>query len=430
MQRLSLTAAIAIVVANMVGTGVFTSLGFQLLGLTDWRAIVALWLVGGLIALAGALTYAELASHLPSSGGEYHYLSALWHPRWGALSAWVSATVGFSAPTALASIAMGKYLQVYWPAVSAQGAATSIILLLALLHATSMRWGARVQVIFTTAKVLVMIGIIAVAFALPSAEPLLVSLNGLWAELGSQSFAVSLIYVSYAYSGWNAATYLAGEVKNPKITVPIALIGGTALVMLLYAGLNLSLLKLAPPAVLMGKVEVAAAAFTHRFGQEAGTLLSVLIAVLLVSTISAMSMAGPRLLAALGDAHNGLSWLAFRNKHNLPVGAIIIQTTIALAFVWTGTFEQVLVFSGGLLCLFTMLTTAAIFRLRIRVAQGLYPPDGSFRFKAWGYPIPPLVFLALNGYMLVFLALDRPTEMLYSLLLLLIGWGISSIKTG
>jgi APA family basic amino acid/polyamine antiporter len=415
--------ALAVVVANMVGTGVFTSLGFQLVGLTDWVTIVLLWLSGGVIAFCGALTYAELASHLPDSGGEYQYLTKLWHPALGFMSAWVSATVGFSAPIALAAIAMANYLQLFLPALDVRIMATAVIVGLTLMHSNFLNIGARFQVIFTVAKVILMVLIILIGLLF---APGVVPSKGfelVGKELLSSSFATSLVFVSYAFSGWNAATYISGEIKNPRFNIPVALLGGTMLVALLYALINYSFLAMAPASVLVGKLEVGKDAVTNFLGPTVGNATSAVIALLLISTISAMVFAGPRLLAALGDDVKGLSWLSIRNKVGLPYVAGIFQLAIALAFVWTGKFEQVLVFSGGILCLFTMLTTLSVFRLRYLVKQKVIvlPTQEDQPFKVWAYPLPPILFLALNGYMMYFLASSQPSEFIGSLVLVLAG---------
>ncbi len=433
-RRITLWTAIAIVVANMVGTGVFTSLGFQLFGLTDWVTIVTLWLVGGLIAICGALTYAELATHLPASGGEYQYLSRLWHPGLGFISAWVSATVGFSAPTALAAIAMAKYLQILIPGLSVQLVASAVVLGLTILHSISLQVGSRFQIYFTIGKVLMMVLIIglAIVFA-PGATPTL-GLHEVLGQIGSNNFATSLVYVSYAYSGWNAATYLAGEIQNPRRNIPIALLGGTAIVMVLYAAINYSFMAMAPIQALAGKLEVGTAAITHLFGLNFGLWMSAVIALLLVSTISAMTFAGPRLLAALGQDVKGLGWLARRNSHGLPWVASLMQLGIALLFIWTGTFDQVLVFSGGLLCLFTMITTLSVFRLRFTLKRGTLdvPKEvlTGHHFKTWAYPLPPLIFLALNAYMLVHLGLERPLVVMGSIGLVVLGMTVYVLTAG
>lgn len=425
--KISLVTAIAIVVANMIGTGVFTSLGFQLMGLSQLGTIIVLWLLGGLIAICGALTYAELAAHLPGSGGEYHYLSRLMHPGIGFMAAWVSATVGFSAPIALAATALAHYglpddghgflglgntgLKLF---------ASGVIITIAFIHSLSLKQGSRFQVFFTATKVLVMIGLIMAGAWLLVNNNATMEANGInpsvtsssgWREILSAPFATSLIYVSYSYSGWNAATYLSADVERPQRNVPLALLIGTALVTLLYVGVNWSFMQMAPATMLKGELEVGGAAINHAFGEAAGRSLSTLIAILLLSTISAMLMAGPRLLAALGAQVGKLSFLSWQTSGGLPWLATVMMTSISLVFIWTGTFESIMAFSGGVMSLFTMLTTASVFILRYKHGPGSINEQQALRaglFKMPLYPVPALIFLSLNAYMLFFLALDRP----------------------
>ena len=206
------------VVANMIGTGVFTSLGFQLLGIQSFFVLMMLWLIGGLTALCGALTYAELGANLPRSGGEYNFLSRLYHPSAGFISGWVSATVGFAAPVALAAMTFGAYLSAVFPNLSPRWSAVALVLVLTLLHCRSRQTSSAVQQLFTGLKVLLVILFCAVIF-IWGGTPQPVSFapqSGDSTLLFSGAFAVALIYVNYAYTGWNAATYVTSELDNPQ----------------------------------------------------------------------------------------------------------------------------------------------------------------------------------------------------------------------
>ncbi|MEC8955580.1 MAG: amino acid permease, partial [Pseudomonadota bacterium] len=227
------TTVMAVVIANMIGTGVFTSLGFQLIDIQSGFAILLLWALGGLIAICGSMTYAELGAALPRSGGEYNFLSKIYHPCAGFISGWISATIGFAAPTALAAITFAAYLMSIFPDIdnnwARKLAASALIVILAIIHSSNRKNSGRLQVAFTLIK----IGIIVlfclsailltnntqpISFA-PSHEDIDLIIDG--------SFAISLIYVSYAYTGWNAATYLSSELENPQKTLPWVLIFGT-----------------------------------------------------------------------------------------------------------------------------------------------------------------------------------------------------------
>ncbi|ALD21797.1 APC family permease [Hymenobacter sp. DG25A] len=414
--KISVITGIAIVIANMVGTGVFTSLGFQILGLKSGFALLMLWAVGGLIALCGALSYGELAAAMPRSGGEYHYLSRIYHPAVGFLSGWVSATVGFAAPTALAAMALGKYAQNVWPSVQPQVLSVMVVLLLTAVHASSRQAGSRLQVLITAIKVLVLVGFIGAGLLAATPQPLSFSPSALgWQEVLSPAFAVSLIYVSYAYSGWNAAVYMTGEVADPQRNLPRILLIGTAVVLLLYIGLNFVFLYSTPLNTLAGQVEVGFVAANSLFGPVIGRLMGGVIAVLLVSTVSSMIFAGPRIVQVMGEDLTGLRTLAHVSRAGIPVRAMLLQTLLTLVFILTATFEQVLLYAGFVLSLFTFLTVLGLFILRWKHPALPRP------YRAWGYPITPLLFLGLSGWTLLFLLRDKPMESLYGLATVLLG---------
>ncbi|MEO0448312.1 MAG: amino acid permease, partial [Verrucomicrobiota bacterium] len=219
-RTLSLLSAIAITVASMVGTGVFTSLGFQVAGLPAGFPILAVWLVGGILSLCGALCYGELAAMMPRNGGEYHLLSEAYHPWVGFLSGWVSVTVGFAAPAAMAGLAFGEYLRAAFPHVAATPSAVLVVVTVTMIHTRGISVAERFQVWFTGAKIVIMLVLIAVAAVAPPAPGRVEMVWGDASPLLSPAFALSLFWVMYSYSGWNAAAYLAGEIRNPARNVP------------------------------------------------------------------------------------------------------------------------------------------------------------------------------------------------------------------
>ena len=414
--KISFLTVAAIVVANMVGTGVFTSLGFQVLGISSPFALLMLWLVGGLVALCGAVSYGELAAAMPRSGGEYHYLSQIYHPALGFLSGWVSATVGFAAPTALAALALGEYAKSVWPALEPRVLSVAVVLVLTAIHGLSTRAGSRLQVLVTVLKVVVLVVFIGAGLLVGEGQPLrLVPAAPDWQALLTPAFAVSLVYVSYAYSGWNAAAYLTGEIHNPQRNLSRILLAGTGLVLLLYVGLNYVFLRSTPLAGLKGQLEVGFVAATSLFGPAVGRLMGGVIAVLLVSTISSMIFAGPRIVQTMGEDLPALGFLAKKSPAGIPTRALLLQTVITLAFVLKPSFKEVLVYAGFVLNLFTFLTVLGVFVLRWR------RPDMPRPYRAWGYPVTPLLFLLLSGWTLFFILRDKPWESLYGLLTLGVG---------
>ncbi len=410
-NRFSFYAAISVVIANMVGTGVFTSLGFQLVDIRSAFVLLSLWVVGGITAFCGALTYAELGAALPRSGGEYTFLSRIYHPSAGFVSGWVSATIGFAGPTALAAITFGTYLASVFPALSSSLLAAGLVIVLSLVHATTVRNSSLFQRAFTTIKVTLIVGFCLAAFALvhePQALDILPTADSV-SGLFSGAFAVSLIYVSYAYTGWNAATYLTGELDEPQRILPWVLGGGTLIVMVLYVGLNAVFLYAAPMEEMMGKLEVGYIAAGHIFGPRGADIMGVTLALLLVSTVSAMVIAGPRVLQVIGEDYPAFRFLGRKNDQGVPATAIYTQGGLALLFVVTASFDAILVFASFTLGLNTLLTVFGIFVLRRR------EPDLERPYRTPWYPLTPLIFLGFTTWTLIYLLIERPQEALFGL---------------
>ncbi len=415
MPKLKLSTATAVVVANMVGTGVFTSLGFQVAAMPSVFALLMLWVVGGVIALCGALTYAELATALPRSGGEYHFLSQIYHPSLGFMAGWVSASVGFAAPTALAAMALGKYLGTVFPHLPEVHVAAVAVLVVTAVHARSVVWGSRFHNFFTLLKVLLIVAFLGAACLVPVPQALALWPQAQdWAWLAHPAFAVSLIYVSYAYTGWNAAAYLTGDLAHPTRDLPRALLLGTLLVTILYVLLNFVFLYVVSLPDLSGQVEVGFLAAKSLVGLRGAEVMSVLIALLLISTISAMVFIGPRIVRRMGEDFPGLQWLARSNARDIPVAGLLFQTLLTLVLIYSSTFEQVLAYAAVALIAISSLTVLGVYVLRYR-QPGLPRP-----YRTWGYPFTPAIFLLLNGWTLAYVALSQPREAL-------VGCGIMAV---
>lgn len=415
----------SVVIANMIGTGVFTSLGFQAADITSVFALLMLWLIGGIIAFCGALAYGELGAASPRSGGEYHLLGEIYHPAIGFLAGWVSATVGFAAPTALAAVALAKYTAAVFPAIPTTHTAAAVVVAFAVIHSYSVKIGSYFQNFFTLLKLLVVVFFVAaVAFVeQPVALSLLPQLSDLeW--LTSAPFAVSLVYVSYAYTGWNAAIYIAGELRNPQRDLPISLFGSTLLVTILYTLVNFVFLYTVPLADLAGKIEIGFLAGTYIFGPAIGDVLSLLIALLLLSTVSAMVFIGPRILKVMGEDYTFLHQLSKVSGRQTPVYAIIFQTLITLLFIYTASFEQAMIYTGFVLMMLTSLAVAGVYVLRLR------HPNRELPYKMWGYPVTPAIFLLANTWILGFVVYEKPWESLISTLIIVVGLTIYWLKIG
>ena len=404
----------------MVGTGVFTSLGFQLVDLRSGFALLALWVVGGLFALCGALTYGELGATLPRSGGELNFLGRIYHPSLGFLAGWISFIMGFTLPVALAAMAFGSYFQQVLSTDHATEISCAAVILVTAAHLFDLRIGAWFQNIFTAFKV----GLIAVFIAVtvgvtfdrgrlqavdfsPSREA--------WAEIFSAPFAVSLLYVMFAYAGWNASTYIIDEIEDPARAVPKSLIVATLVVTVLYTGLNWAFLVSAPAEEMSGQVEVGHVAATHVFGAQAGQWMSALLCIALISTISAMTWAGPRVIQVLGQDFAFFRTLSRTTKHGIPALAILVQSAMVIVLLMSSNFQSLLVYTQFVLALSSALTVLGVFVLRRRA------PDLPRPYRTWGYPWTPAIFLLISLMTVIFTLLQHPLESLGGLFTVLLG---------
>ena len=405
----------AVVIANMVGTGVFTSLGFQLQDIQSGFVILALWAVGGLIAVCGAMTYAELGAAMPRSGGEYNFLTRIYHPAAGFVSGWTSATIGFAGPSALAAMTFAAYATSILPGESSlwleKFLAIALVVILTVVHGGSRRGSGGVQVIFTILKVaVILLFCLAVVLVVNEPQPVqFLPATGDGALIASGAFAVSLIYVSYAYTGWNAATYLSSELEDPQRTLPGILLTGTLVVTILYVALNYTFLYAAPIENMVGQVEVGYIAAQAAFGDLGGQFTGLVLAALLISTVSAMTLAGPRVLQVIGEDFRALRVLARTNADGIPAIAVYTQSTLAILFILSSTFESLLVFAGFTLALNSFATVLGVFVLRWR-QPGLPRP-----YRTFLYPVTPLIYLSLTGWTLWFVLVTRPVEGLFGI---------------
>lgn len=409
--------AITLVVANMIGTGVFTSLGFQLLDIQSAPIILVLWFIGGVVALCGALCYAELGAALPRSGGEYNFLSRIYHPSAGFVSGWVSVTVGFSAPTAAAAITAATYFKSVFPETPVMPMGLGLVALIGALHFGSRRGSANFQQLFTSIKILLILIFIGAAWWQVGQLQSVVWVPRVedFSLVGTGAFAVALIYVNYAYTGWNAATYLSGEVENPTQALPRILVIGTALVTVLYLLLHAMFLSVAPMSAMAGKAEIGFVVAGFAFGETGAKVVGVMLSILLISTVSAMLLAGPRALQVMGQDFRVFSWLAKETKSGVPAIAVGLQVAITLLLITTSSFESIIIFSGTILALNSLLTVLGLLVLRVR------EPNLPRPFRLPWYPLPLVVYAVIVSWTLVYLVIERPVEVLWALGLIALG---------
>lgn len=421
-SKIGFLPAVSIVIANMIGVGVFTSLGFQLLGLQDYRAIVLIWVVGGVLALLGSLCYAELSSTFPKSGGEYHFLRISFGKYTGFLSGWTSAIVGFAAPIAAAAHAFAQYFEnITHTGIPPEYLSAALIIVITLIHARSIITGSRFQVYFTFGKVVTMIlfiiiGLFLTKDLLPIATKEGALLKGnLLAELKSQAFWVGLVFVSYAYSGWNASAYMIDDIKDPIKNVPRSILAGTLAVIVLYSFINYVFLKSAPAESLSGKEDVANVAASFLFGPIGGTIVSGLVSFFLISTISSMVLVGPRVIKRISQDYDSFTFFAKDSKNNVPLRALALQSGIALFILFTSSFEFIITSIGFILTIFTTLTAAGLIIMRYKA------PTINRPVKSPLYPLTPLLYCFFNIWIMYYTVQSKPTHVLVGVSFLAIG---------
>lgn len=400
-HKLGVWSGMGMVIANMIGAGVFVSAGSMVNNLNP-QQILAAWGIGTLIALAGAKAYSGIVQLVPRSGGEYRFLSTLLHPALGYLAGWASLLIGFSAPIAICATAMGAFTCTLFPGVNPTLAATLMILVLTVAHAAGLRLSLTVQNALVAVKILLIVGFIAVGLiggnnAWAEWTPLIHQANTAQAtEFPLQAFIQSLFYIAFTFSGWNAAIYAASEFKNPQRDVPRSMILGCAVVGILYLCINWVFVANLSPAE---QYKIAAAYYGesasitlgHRImenilGETGAACMSVLAIIAFISSASAMTFLGPRVCSAM--ARDGFLPAVLQGEDGKPpVAAVLLQGAIALFLVFAYGLQDVLSNVGALLTLFSALTVFSLFWIC---------------FKRKEYPRPArLVLIAAGFYLMV-----------------------------
>ena len=417
---MGLFSASAVVVANMIGTGIFTTSGFILEQVDNPNALLICWLVGGLFALSGALCYGELGAMFPKAGGEYVFLRESFGKAIAFLSGWISLVVGFSAPIAASAIAFSTYFFRLAPApidpnytLSVFGMpivvltpvtllAVTVIVLFAAVHHHSLRLGSSVQngLVLLTIAVIVVFIFGGLLFGQCTMENLSKPLDA--RVLFSAPFAISLVFVSFSYSGWNAAAYVGGEIKEPGRVIPRALIMGSGLVAALYLFLNMAFLAARPASDLKGVLDVAAAAGQALFGPTFNLYINGAIAFSILSAISAMTMTGPRVYYAMAVDGSFFRLFGRISSRRTPSSAIVLQAVIAIAMALTASFSTLLIYIGFTLAATTMLAVVGMMVLRRK------RPRTSRPYRTFGYPVTPLFFILGNLWIITFAVSSKP----------------------
>ena len=427
-RRLGLFPLTNIVIANMIGAGIFTTSGLLMADLKNPLILIGLWGVGGVLALFGALSYGELGAAMPKAGGEYVFLSQLYHPLIGFLSGWVSFVVGFSAPVAASALGFSEYFVRAFPQLIDVGWRGGILTeytikkLLAILaivsftfiHLRGISFGAKVQNYLTMLKVGLVAALIVFGFALGNGDvshfragtALQMDFCG-WRTLG-----LSLMWIMFGYSGWNATVYIGSEVKDPKKNLPRSLLLGTGIVIAFYVLLNLLFVYAVPPEDMQGVISIGGLAMRNLFGGPMELVFSVLISVALFSSLSAFIILGPRVYYSMAKNGHFFRMMAEVNpRNNVPSKAILLQGAISIIMILSGAFDQILTFMGFSLGIFPILAVLGVFKLR-RQNNTLKMP---------GFPFVQIVYISAALCMLVLAFFERPVESSIAIIAVLIG---------
>jgi basic amino acid/polyamine antiporter, APA family len=428
-RKLGLFPATNIVVANMIGAGIFTTSGLLMAGLNDPVLMMILWVAGGLIAICGALSYGELGAAIPGAGGEYLFLSKLYNPLFGFLSGWVSFIVGFSAPIAASALGFSAYFcravpgipgwldqaGIMNPVLTGKFLAVSIILIFTFIHYRGIKYGARIQNVLTILKVALIMILLIAGFTSGKGDMSNFNEGSTLSPgiAGWKTIGLSLMWIMFAYSGWNASTYLGAEIKNPTKILPRSLLYGTAIVIILYLGINTLYIYGIDPDKMKGVISVGGLAMGNLFGRSADILFSLLIAFALFSSLSAFIIIGPRVYYSM--AKDGLFFKSagiIHKKYLVPSNSILFQCIIAVILVLSGTFEQVLTYMGFALGIFPIMTVFSVIKLRRNNPDGIRMP---------GYPVTQFIYI-LTGLLILGLSyLERPLESSIALLTVVAG---------
>lgn len=404
-RQLGLASAILIIIADVIGTGIFVTTG-SILGMTqNASAVIILWTLGGLTAITGSLCYAELAAMWPDDGGEYLYLKKIYGFLPAFLTGWISITVGFTASVAAASLTLVWYLKEFFTAfpqaeLTQKLIAASFILFFGFLHMLGVKKGSFVQNVFTIIKLLIVFslivfGFICIDWSLTSRITSGAASSGGGPGIGT--YGIALLIIMFAYSGWNGTSYIAGEIKNPQKNLPRAMFFGALSITIIYILLNIVFLMSSPAEQLTASYATAATAATNLFGARVGSLLTLAVAIVLVSAVSVQMMIGPRVYYAM--ARDGLifSKLSRINpRFNTPDLAIAAQMVIAIIYVFIGknNIESLFAYMGFSLGIFPLMAVIGMVVIRFK------KPNMPRPFKTPLFPLIPAIYIVLTAGMM------------------------------
>ena len=422
-RKLGLFPLTNVVIANMIGAGIFTTSGLLMNDLGNPLLLLSLWVVGGIIALCGALSYGMLGAAIPYSGGEYVFLSRMYHPLLGFLGGWTSFIVGFSAPIAASAIGFSEYFLRAFPQLSFRGdpavlkkiLSICVILLFTGIHMRRIEFGTRVQNVLTVLKGMLIACMIFGGLLFGSGDighftqgsTFSFSFEG-WKTVG-----LSLMWILFAYSGWNASTYIGSEIRDPTRLIPRSLLLGTGVVMVLYICINIVFVYAVPPEEMKGVISIGGLAVGKLFGRSLEAIFSLLVSFALFSSLSAFIILGPRVYHSMAIDRLFFRGLAHVNPgSNVPTRSIALQGAISSMMVLTGTFDQILTVMGFALGIFPLFAVAGVLRLK---------SSGTTGKKSSWYPWAPIIYLASGTCILLLSFFRRPAESSLAILCVLAG---------
>lgn len=429
-RQLGLFDSTMIVVGIVIGSGIFLTSGIMANYIPSAGLILLAWAVGGALTLTGALTYAELGAAMPEAGGQYVYMREAYGPLAGFLFGWLLFLIYISGGIAAMAVAFGEMMGSYFPFLSTQNELFSTdlnilnqsfsytltmgqvvgvvaIIILSTFNYLGLIFGKVIQNLFTLLKIGIIAAIVFMGFAVGKGISIDFSLNPEGVSFGTLivGFGVAMVAVSWAFDGWNNVNFVAGEIKNPRRNLPLALFLGTFIITALYVLINYIYIYALPIGEIVGVVKIAEKAVTALLGGTTGALISAAVLVAVTGSLNGTILAGPRVYYAM--ARDKLFFSRVGHVHprfRTPSFAIVVQALWSALLTISGTYEQLFIFTTFIGILFWTLGAAAVFVLRKKY------PDLPRPYKTWGYPVVPLIFILASIGILINTMIEKPVE--------------------
>jgi basic amino acid/polyamine antiporter, APA family len=435
-RQIGLFSAVMLIAGDMIGTGIFISTGVIAETLPSPGGILLIWVLGGLLALAGALSCAELSASLPYAGGDYNYIKAAYGRLMGFLSGWSSFLVTFSGAIAFLAVTFTGFMAFFLPVLGASEAffsrtflglavtitpgtvfSIAVVVLISALHCIGVRQGTLLQNVLSLLKIGALLAIILLAVFVGVGDTAHFTPFFDWNRITNASvFAAAFIPVIFAYSGWNAIIYIAGEVKQPERNLPRALLWANLIVIALYLAVNTVYIYAVPVTEMKGALRVSEVATTALFGRQTSVWITAVITVSILGALNVVTMLGPRIYYAM--ARDGVFFKGLSRVHptfNTPTNAIVLQCIWACFLLVTGTFGTLFTYVSVIITLFSAFTVGAVIVLRYK------RPDLPRPYKLWGYPIVPILFIAIHLWIVWGSVTENPFESLMGLIIVCLG---------